>query len=593
MKSSPYQDVLTKYRELFYGSLGTSVIHPSEPPENCLEFSIKPKTPLIRIELFARVFLLYSIGRKTFSSQEQNYFDKLFLTYLASEVKKSLRNLDASWPQPGRRKQSLVEASLIAFSLSLSFKEIWEEIDIEDKLSISTWLRLGLVNDNWKNNWVIFPGLIESSLCRLENVQPGIFSERALMITEKWYKECGIYSDGKGLRYDYYNAWSYHFFLPFIASWGNKPDIIQKYADRMNEYTRILAASIDECGAPIYQGRSLTYRFGILAPFWIPALLKIGTGIPNPGELTSKVLSYFWNNKALEDGQLKPGWLGGNAKLLQSYSNEASPYWGAIGFIGLLVEPDSTYWKVPNTPDFKEAPETQNNHFIQLKKSTGVAQLNMAISDHKFYGIDDEYQFGNLYDRGFYSSVTAPVESKQSLKDNQITINGYPTKIIMSLTDSNADGIISTTNYHEWKSRKILIYRIARRTFGETQIARSIIRYLSKTCIRQVVIFHEAQEIRTLYQGKKPIIGYCQIAYWPLSGELVNLELDGSHITVATQTILESLEIETPNQLFLDQFESMIENPFGNQILLPVELAQLTKSRVVISCTTIKLERVH
>jgi hypothetical protein len=105
-------------------------------------------------------------------------------------------------------------------------------------------------------------------------------------------------------------------------------------------------------GAPLLQGRSLTYRFAMLAPFWAGAVF--GATPLSPGRtrrLASGVLRHFAEHGCVDERGLLPlGWHHAFPAMRQSYSGPGSPYWAAKGFAGLVLPPGDPVWTATEEP---------------------------------------------------------------------------------------------------------------------------------------------------------------------------------------------------------------------------------------------------
>src|SRR5678815_4601737 len=94
--------------------------------------------------------------------------------------------------------------------------------------------------------------------------------------------------------------------------------IYRRRAARYLEQYRLLFAAD---GAPLYHGRSLTYRLAAVAPLWAGATLE-ATRLA-PGEtrrIASGVLRHFVERGAIRGGLLTRGWYREFPAMLQYYS---------------------------------------------------------------------------------------------------------------------------------------------------------------------------------------------------------------------------------------------------------------------------------
>jgi hypothetical protein len=572
--SQEYEFVSNFYSELFYSDVAPYV---EDYSKNFLDDEKLIKqlgSGIYRLEKFARLLLFYTVGKNSLTEKDRTKFNKHFIRILLLEIKWSLAQKNSAWPKPGIRNQALVEAGIISFSLTLDTDNILNLLNQADKQFIVSWLSLGLVEDRWKNNWVIFPGLIDSCLHKLTGKKPSGHASKSMEVADGWYLGEGMYSDGKGHKLDYYNAWSFHLFLPFIALWNQNPDKLETYIDRIKLYQEVLLASIDDYGAPIYQGRSLIYRFAMLAPLWVPHLVQSKDTQKQSAVITAKTMNYFWKNGAAPNGRLVPGWLGRNEKIMQSYSNDSSLYWSSFGFLGLMLNKDSDIWNVSISKYTSDDTKQVNLKNLNVLKKNGISILHSPRNNHKFYNLSDEENFSSLYNRLFYSSVTAPVESPTFLIENQVYVNGKKTHVLASENPQGdqISGLI--INYLVWQRAVCRIVKMISKLESWKLFPRMMQVIIGRCALRQEIYWSENEQVRSLYSGKKTIKGDLKITYWPISNASKQMPFDENCVEISNEHVRQRLQIAKKNILSVEMFTSTIENPFGNNISLPVEIIE-------------------
>ncbi|MDX3112814.1 DUF2264 domain-containing protein [Streptomyces scabiei] len=328
------------------------------------------------------------------------------------------------WPRIEDRSQPLVEAASIALALRLTRPLLWDRLDDGVQQRAAAWLGDALTAEPWPCNWELFPvtvgGFLEAVGHRPEASRKAI--DRGLERIEQWYVGDGWYTDGPGRAYDYYNGWAMHLY-PVLHAWlADDPDLLSLYGGRLKAHLADYARLFGADGAPLHQGRSLTYRFATTAPLWLGALTD-HTPL-SPGEtrrLASGALKYFLERDAVDDqGLLTLGWHGPDESVLQGYSGPASPYWASKGFLGLLLPSDHPVW----TAQEQAGPaERQNavtsiagpNWLLQSTSSDGLVRLHNHGSE--------DVRYDPFYTRFAYSTVTRPLTSPP---DNSIAVGGDP-----------------------------------------------------------------------------------------------------------------------------------------------------------------------
>ena len=329
------------------------------------------------------------------------------------------------WPRIEDRTQPLVEAASIAFALRITKPLLWDRLDEAVRQRAAAWLGDALTAEAWPCNWELFPvtvaGFLSSVGC--EPVASRKAIDRGLERIEQWYVGEGWYTDGDGRKFDYYNGWAMHLY-PVLHAWLARDErLLDLYGGRLSRHLQDYARLFGADGAPMHQGRSLTYRFATTAPLWLGALTD-HTPLP-PGEtrrLASGALKYFLDRGAVDShGLLTLGWHGPDPAVLQGYSGPASPYWASKGFLGLLLPADHEVWTAVEEPAPSERADTLTpiaapNWLLQSTVSDGVVRLHNHGSEDVRY---DPY-----YTRLAYSTVTTPVPSY----DNSLILDGDPSR---------------------------------------------------------------------------------------------------------------------------------------------------------------------
>ncbi|MEU3981018.1 DUF2264 domain-containing protein [Streptomyces sp. NPDC026672] len=325
------------------------------------------------------------------------------------------------WPRVADRSQPLVEAASVALALRLTRPLLWDRLDAPVRERTAAWLADALTAEPWACNWELFPVTVGGFLQEIgyEPEASGKAIERGLERVEEWYVGEGWYSDGPARAFDYYNGWALHLY-PVLHAWlADQPGLLDRYAGRLERHLADYARLFGGDGAPLLQGRSLTYRFATTAPLWLGALT--GRTPLSPGatrRVASGALKYFLDRGAVDArGLLSLGWHGPDESLLQSYSGPASPYWASKGFVGLLLPPEHEVWTAPEEPGPVEradavTPVSGPNWLIQSTRSDGVVRVHNHGSEDARY---DPY-----YSRLAYSTATAPAASY----DNNVIVGG-------------------------------------------------------------------------------------------------------------------------------------------------------------------------
>ncbi|MER5750557.1 DUF2264 domain-containing protein [Streptomyces sp. NPDC002088] len=329
------------------------------------------------------------------------------------------------WPRIEDRGQPLVEAASIALALRLTRPLLWDRLDDAVRQRAADWLADALTAEAWPCNWELFPVTVGGFLQEIGHEPDASRKaiDHGLERIEEWYVGGGWYTDGDGRKFDYYNGWAMHLY-PVLHAWLAKDDrLLELYGGRLERHLTDYARLFGSDGAPMHQGRSLTYRFATTVPLWLGALT--GRTPLSPGEtrrLASGALKYFLDRGAVDErGLLTLGWHGPDSGVLQGYSGPASPYWASKGFLGLLLPPDHPVWTAPEEPGPAERADAVTsiaapNWLVQSTSSDGLVRLHNHGSEDVRY---DPY-----YTRLAYSTVTAPSASY----DNSVIVGDDPSR---------------------------------------------------------------------------------------------------------------------------------------------------------------------
>lgn len=362
------------------------------------------------------------------------------------------------WPRMSQCDQAKVEAASLALALHETRPWLWDRLDAGVRERAVDWFADMLGAWTPDNNWVWFRALVSVFLRSVGGPWRQDDIDRAVEATEGWHAGGGWYSDGADSprphrNFDHYSGWAMQLYPLWCCRItaaeggvgggvggkdGGAPArsrltdttglaaLTETYRTRLADYLTDLAHLIGGDGAPLHQGRSLTYRWAAAAPFWSGALF--GADSLSPG-LTRRAASgmarSFVRRGALGDaGLLSLGWHGPYPTLRQAYSGPASPYWASKGFAGLLLPADHPVWTAVEEPlpvergDFTRTLAAPG-WTVSGTRADGIVRIANHGADHAVvatatpadaadaavdpFGKDDPN-----YSRWAYSTVTAP-----------------------------------------------------------------------------------------------------------------------------------------------------------------------------------------
>ncbi|MDQ0711456.1 hypothetical protein QFZ55_000908 [Streptomyces luteogriseus] len=390
------------------------------------------------LEGFARSFLLAAFRIAGSGGRETPGLIERYAAGLASGTDPHSPD---HWPPITDRGQPMVEAASVAIALHETRPWIWDRLDDRVRQRTADWLGgfVGaVVNDS---NWRLFQVITEEFLASVGARHDRREIDAGLARLEDWYRGDGWYTDGDGRKFDYYNAWALHLYPVLWARIaGPRADLrlVAEHRTRLRSFLHDHQHFFGADGAPVHQGRSLTYRFGTTAPLWA-GVLADATPLP-PGRtrrLASGALKHFAERGVPDErGLLTLGWYRPFLPVTQRYSGPASPYWASKAFLGLLLPADHPVWTAPEEPGPVETGDVRRalpapGWLLHSTASDGIVRLVNHGSDRlppPPATSDDSPHYARLA----YSSATAPETPPppHTVPDNHIALlapDGAPT----------------------------------------------------------------------------------------------------------------------------------------------------------------------
>ncbi|MFI1191229.1 DUF2264 domain-containing protein [Streptomyces californicus] len=340
-----------------------------------------------------------------------------------------------SWPPITDRGQAMVEAASIAFALRLTRPWLWDRLDGPVRDRVGRWLADALRRSPNDNNWHLFPFSVGGFLAEagIEEKEARAAVGRGLERIERFHLGDGWYTDGRPRAFDHYNGWALHLYPVLHAHLAGDAPLLAEYGSRLSAHLAGYAHTFGGDGAPVHQGRSLTYRFATTSALWAGALTG-HTPLPHgtTRRLASGALRHFLDRGALDaNGLLTLGWYGPKPRLVQPYSGPASPYWAASAFVGLLMPPDHPVWGEPELPAPAEVRDTvlalpRPGWLVQSTARDGLVRLHNHGSDDQ--PADMVVPDNPHYARLAHSTATGPTHEGPADNHLALLVDGRPTE---------------------------------------------------------------------------------------------------------------------------------------------------------------------
>ncbi|MGJ0389806.1 DUF2264 domain-containing protein [Microbacterium sp. CGR1] len=374
------------------------------------------------MEGFARTFLLASFRvRGAGGDDPHRHLDRFRAGLLAGVDPSSPER----WPTIAERRQAVVEAASIAIALSETRPWLWDTLADRERQQIVDWLAGIVGTAGYTNNWIWFQNVIEAFLAQVGGPWDQNDLDRNADIAERLYIGDGWYSDGAGptgvrQSFDHYAGWAWHVY-PLLHSRIRGESLSPMHRERLASFVDQAKDLVGSRGAPLLQGRSLTYRFAVLAPFWSAAIAGVS---PLPSgttrSLATDVVSHFLDAGAVDANGLLPiGWHHEFLPLRQLYTSGSSPYWASKAFLGLLLPDGHEEWDAAPAPVDRERVTTRSlaapGWLVVNSADDGIVRVLNHGSDG-FRGPAGGVRTDNpFYQRVAYSNVTSPELSPEAI----------------------------------------------------------------------------------------------------------------------------------------------------------------------------------
>lgn len=355
-----------------------------------------------RYETFARSIVLAAC--RVAASDDPHGHAQWYAEGLARGVRTWPRGLGRGEVGEGNG-QPIVETAILAMGLDISRSVIWDQLPAVVQEQLVEFLTYHAQRPVSESNWLLFPAAAEAFLASVGADVSGCDNAAGVERLEQWYAGDGWYTDGPARNVDHYNAFVIH---PFLGMWyrhRGSPSALAAWRSRLASFVERYSALFAPDGSPLIQGRSLTYRCAVLAPLWVAS--SEGVSPLAPGEtrrIASSVLRHFVSAGVGSDGPLSMGWHHAYPPAVQAYSGPGSPYYAALGFLGLAQPASSPVWTDVEvlTPPPGEVALPGIGWLAHA--ADGVVRVVNAGSDHYAGAPEDN----PLYAKMSYSTHAAP-----------------------------------------------------------------------------------------------------------------------------------------------------------------------------------------
>ncbi|MEU6716996.1 DUF2264 domain-containing protein [Nonomuraea sp. NPDC046802] len=342
------------------------------------------------------------------------------------------------WPSLADAEQARVEAAVIAIGLHESRRWIWDNLTPRVQEQVVDWLAGSIGTWYPDSNWLWFHNVTQAFLRSVGGPYDQAKMEENLEFLDNCHLADGWYSDnrpdGRGGNIDWYAGWvMQQFSLWYCRLSAGEPGTAERqavYAERLKAYLAGAGALFGADGAPLYQGRSLSYRYAAVGALWTGAVFDANPYSPGRLRRTCMgAIKYFVERGAFdEDGLLSPGWLGRFEAMRESYISPGSPYWASLGLTGLVLPESHPVWADVEQPapidlDDRVSAIRPIGWLVSGTASDGIVRaINHGVDYSGVVPVAER----PLYNRFGYSTATAPVPlsdgSAGKAVDNQVAL---------------------------------------------------------------------------------------------------------------------------------------------------------------------------
>jgi hypothetical protein len=292
------------------------------------------------------------------SETEEGKLRSKFIGLSVSAIRNAVNPASPDFLNFTEGTQPLVDTAFFAQALLRAPKQLWNNLDATTQQNVITALKSTRTITAHRNNWLLFPAMIETALLKFDQQPQHDPIEFAVTEHEKWYLGDGCYRDGPKFRFDYYNSFVIQPMLIDIVQTvydqtGEMKDLLDKIVSRAERYAVIQEHFIAPDGSYPPIGRSLPYRCGA---FQLLAQMALQGRLPDnlpPNQVRSALTAVI--TRTLEapgtfdrNGWLRIGLCGHQPGLAENYISTGSLYLCSVAFLPLGLPADDVFWTTPS-----------------------------------------------------------------------------------------------------------------------------------------------------------------------------------------------------------------------------------------------------
>jgi hypothetical protein len=256
--------------------------------------------------------------------------------------------------------QPLVDAAFLAHAIVRAPRVLWDSLEPGTRARVAGALAATRRITPGYNNWVLFSAMVEAGLRRAGEPWDALRVDYALRQHEAWYKGDGVYGDGPGFHWDYYNSFVIQpMLLDVLAVCGDTRDAWRAMrapaAARARRYAAIQERLVAPDGSFPPVGRSIAYRCGA---FQLLAQVALRRELPDdvpPAQARAALDAVIRRTLDAPDTFDAEGWLriglcGHQPGIGERYISTGSLYLATTAFLPLGLPAEDPFWMGPGLP---------------------------------------------------------------------------------------------------------------------------------------------------------------------------------------------------------------------------------------------------
>lgn len=259
------------------------------------------------------------------------------------------------WGEISHLDQRIVESADIAVAIWMSRERVFNRMTAAEQEQIMVWLAQVDGKGTYTDNWILFTAMVQAVRYHLGFFSPLDDLDNRLMQINEFYRGDGWYVDGPSNEFELYNAWMFgwHYLLWAWIDGERRPEHRQLVLERSRSFIEGFLHFFGSNGSYAAWGRSIVYRFAVVAPFAVGHFLKIAPD--DPGLLrraSSGCIRYFYERGLFDPEHhfVRQGFHGDFPAAGEAYISPGSPYWCCHGLFALTFDRDDPFWTARESP---------------------------------------------------------------------------------------------------------------------------------------------------------------------------------------------------------------------------------------------------